>query len=171
MQCPPFNRSDDGGRTWRVGFVDRNDQDVINANETTVTELEDGRLYFNARNHRGSGSARVHAWSTDGGETLEAPYEEIAEITAPGIQGSVVRCGDRLLLTTPTDPERRRTLAVLVSEDAGATWRPGTVLHHGMAGYSDLVALPDGRVGLFYEAGEESSFAALRFQTFDPATV
>ena len=45
---------------------------------------EDGRLYFNARNHRGTGPARVHAYSSDGGETLDAPYAGIDEITAPG---------------------------------------------------------------------------------------
>jgi len=164
--------SDDGGRTWQLGFVDRNDGPEINANETTVTELADGRLYFNARNHRGTGPARVHAWSSDGGATLDAPYEGIKEITAPGIQGSVLRVGgDRLLLTTPVHPEIRRELTVFVSDDAGESWRPGLVVHPGMAGYSDLVPLPDGRVGLFYEAGETSSFATLRFSTFDPSTL
>jgi sialidase-1 len=62
--------SDDGGRTWSRGFVDRNDGAEINANETTVTELADGRLY----------------------------------------------------------------LTVFVSDDAGQAWRPGVVVHKGMAG-------------------------------------
>ncbi|TDU91074.1 sialidase-1 [Kribbella voronezhensis] len=163
--------SDDGGRTWALGFVDRNDGGVVNANETAVAELGDGRLYFTARNHRGTGPARVHAYSSDGGATLESPYEGIAEITAPGIQGSVLRVGDRLLLSTPAHPEIRRELTVFVSTDSGATWRPGFVVHPGMAGYSDLVPLPDGRVGLFYEAGETSSFATLRFVTFDPREI
>ncbi len=163
--------SDDGGLTWSRGFVDRNDGDEINANETTVVELADGRLYFNARNHRGTGPARVHAYSSDGGATLDAPYEGIKEITAPGIQGSVLRVGDRLLLSTPVHPEIRRELTVFVSDDSGLSWRPGVVVHAGMAGYSDLVALPGGRVGVFYEAGETSSFATLRFATFDPFTL
>ena len=164
--------SDDGGRTWRRGFTDRNDGAEINANETTVTELEDGRLYFNARNHRGTGPARVHAYSSDGGETLDAQYEGIEEITAPGIQGSVLRIGgDRLLLSTPVHPEIRRELTVFVSDTAGKSWRGGVVVHPGMAGYSDLVPLPDGQVGLFYEAGETSSFSTLRFVSFDPSTL
>lgn len=164
--------SDDGGRTWELGFVDRNDGPEINANETTVTELADGRLYFNARNHRGTGPARVHAYSSDGGATLDAPYSRIEEITAPGIQGSVLRVdGERLLLSTPVHPEIRRELTVFVSEDAGRKWRPGLVVRPGMAGYSDLVPLPGGQVGLFYEAGETSSFATLRFVTFDPSTL
>ena len=164
--------SDDGGHTWDVGFVDRNDGGEINANETTVAELPDGRLYVNARNHRGTGTARVHAWSSDAGASLDAPYAGIPEITAPGIQGSVLALPDgRLLLTTPVHPDLRRELTVFVSADAGRTWRPGLVLHDGMAGYSDLVALPGGRVGALYEAGETSSFAALRFNVFDPTTV
>ncbi len=162
--------SDDGGLSWSCGFVDRNDGDEINANETTVVELTDGRLYFNARNHRGTGPARVHAWSSDGGRTLDAPYEGIDGVTAPGIQGSVVRVDDRLLMSTPVDPSARRELTLLVSDDSGVSWRPGVVVHPGMSGYSDLVVLPDGRVGVFYEAGETSSFATLRFATFDPST-
>ncbi|WP_427888932.1 sialidase family protein [Kribbella sp. GL6] len=159
--------SDDGGVTWSVGFVDRNDGAEINANETAVAELPDGRLYFNARNHQGTGPARVHAWSSDGGRTLDAPYAGIPEITAPGIQGSVLCLPDgRLLLSTPVNPASRRELTVFVSADAGVSWKPELVVHEGMAGYSDLVLLPDGSVGIFYEAGVTSSFATLRFATF-----
>jgi sialidase-1 len=164
--------SDDGGHTWRLGFVDRNDGTGINANETTVAELPDGRLYFSSRNHRGTSTARVGAWSSDGGASLDAPYAGIPEITAPGIQGSVLAPpGGRLLLTTPAHPSIRRELTLFASDDAGRGWRPGLVLHEGMAGYSDLVPLPGGRVGVLYEAGETSSFATLRFTTFDPATL
>ena len=159
--------SDDGGSTWSVGFVDRNDGAEINANETAVAELPDGRLYFNARNHQGTGPARVHAWSSDGGLTLDAPYAGIPEITAPGVQGSVLALPDgRLLLSTPVNPTSRRELTVFVSADSGQSWRPALVVHDGMAGYSDLVLLADGSVGIFYEAGETSSFATLRFATF-----
>ena len=159
--------SDDGGVNWSVGFVDRNDGAEINANETTVAELPDGRLYFNARNHQGTGPARVHTWSSDGGQTLDAPYAGIPEITAPGIQGSVVCLPDgRLLLSTPVNPTSRRELTIFVSEDSGVSWEPVLVVHEGMAGYSDLVLLADRSVGIFYEAGETSSFATLRFATF-----
>lgn len=166
--------SDDGGHTWRLGFVDRNDDGVINANETTAAELADGTVYVNARNHRGSGSARVHARSIDGGESLTAPYAEMADVTAPGIQGSVLRMNGRLLLSTPTDPRRRRNLTVFVSDDDGTRWRVGTAIHSGPAGYSDLVPLAGGSVGILYEAGDAddaSSFASIRFHTFDPRTL
>ncbi len=66
-------------------------------------------------------------------------------------------------------PEIRRELTVFVSSSSGESWQPGLVVHPGMAGYSDLVPLPGGRVGIFYEAGETSSFATLRFVAFDPS--
>jgi sialidase-1 len=113
----------------------------------------------------------VHAYSSDGGSTLTAPYKQILDVTAPGIQGSVLRVGDRLLLSTPVHPSTRRELTVFISSDEGRTWRPGLVVHPGMSGYSDLVPLPGGRVGVLYEAGETSSFATLRFTTFDPSTL
>lgn len=166
--------SDDGGRTWRVGFVDENPDGVVNANETTVAELTDGTVCFNARNHKGTGTPRVQARSIDGGESLTGPYAAVEGVTAPGVQGSILAVRDRLILTTPSDPTRRRDLTVFVSDDAGATWRPGAVLHSGPAGYSDLVALPDGRVGLLFEGGDgsdASSFATLRFLTFDPMSL
>ena len=99
--------------------------------------------------------------------TLDAPYAGIPEITAPGIQGSVLTLPDgRLLLSTPVNPSSRRELTVFVSDDSGQSWRAAVVVHPGMAGYSDLVVRPDGSVGIFYEAGETSSFATLRFATF-----
>ncbi|MGD7788917.1 sialidase family protein [Propionibacteriaceae bacterium Y1700] len=162
--------SDDGGHTWRVGFVDRNDADEINANENMVAELADGRLHFNARNHEGTlatrGGPRVAAWSSDGGETLDAVYAPATGIVSPIIQGSLLRWRDRLLLSAPSDPDRRRLMMINSSVDDGRTWQQAWQVSDAMAGYSDLVAMPDGSVGLLYETGEKSSFAELRFVTF-----
>ncbi|MDN5726127.1 MAG: glycoside hydrolase [Propionibacteriales bacterium] len=162
--------SDDGGHTWRVGFVDRNDGDEINANENMIAELTDGRLHANARNHEGTlatkGAARVGAWSADGGETLEAAYAPATGIVSPIIQGSLLRQEDLLLVSAPSDPERRRQMMINISADDGRTWQQAWQVSDAMAGYSDLVALPDGRVGLLYETGEKKSFEKIRFLTF-----
>ena len=45
--------SDDHGKTWKLGAVDDSYDDGLNANETTVVELEDGTLYFNTRDQNG----------------------------------------------------------------------------------------------------------------------
>ncbi|MBC8405090.1 MAG: exo-alpha-sialidase [Planctomycetes bacterium] len=43
----------------------------MNASETAVAELSDGRLYLNTRDQQGSSkSTRAHTWSLDGGESL-----------------------------------------------------------------------------------------------------
>lgn len=158
--------SDDGGRTWQRGFVDENDGTAINANETTVAELADGRLIFNARNYKADGAPRLQAESVDGGATLSVPYADVDEITAPDIQGAMITVdGERLLLSTPAHPERRRDLTVFVSDDA-QRWRPGALIKPGPAGYSDLALLDPTHVGLVYEAGEDSSHDQIVFATW-----
>ncbi|MRT44952.1 exo-alpha-sialidase, partial [Xylella fastidiosa subsp. multiplex] len=46
--------SDDGGRTWQLGFVDDSYDGTDNSNESTAAQLPDGRLYFSARDQNGS---------------------------------------------------------------------------------------------------------------------
>lgn len=170
-QLPPLSGghaiiSDDGGRTWRIGFVDDNDGDLINANETAVAELADGRLIFNARNHRpSSGPSRVQAVSVDGGESLITEYAPVAEIVAPQIQaGMISPDGSTLLLTAPGVADRRADLTVRIGGAAGR-WRTGPVINNGPSGYSDLATLPGDRIGLLYEAGSESSYEKIWFET------
>ncbi|TWD72017.1 sialidase-1, partial [Kribbella amoyensis] len=51
--------SDDGGQTWRVGAVDEQGIEALRPNEVSVTELADGRLYFNARDQGNTPGRRV----------------------------------------------------------------------------------------------------------------
>jgi sialidase-1 len=160
--------SDDGGEHWRIGFVDRNDGNLANANESAVAELADGTLHFNARNHRGTGAPRLVARSVDGGESLVDAYGDLPDVSAPGVQGNVLALPDgRLLLSTPTDPLERRRLAVLVSEDGGRRWRPAYERPEAYAGYSDLVLIDDHRVGLLYEAGTSAELREVWFAVVD----
>lgn len=163
--------SDDGGRTWQRGFVDENDGTAINANETTVAELDDGRVIFNARNYKADGAPRLQAESTDGGATLSVHYADAAGISAPDIQGAMITVdGRRLLLSTPAHPERRQDLTVFVSDDA-RHWRPGALIKSGPAGYSDLALLDPAHVGLLYESGEDSSHARIEFASWALTTL
>lgn len=170
-QLPPLNGghailSDDGGHSWRIGFVDDNDETAVNANESTVAELTDGRLVFNARNHRpDSDTHRVQAISTDGGETLTGPYQPCPTIASPQIQASMISPdGHTLLLSTPA-PDRREDLTVYVSTDAGS-WRRGPVINPGPSGYSDLTQLGDDRIGVLYETGDSVSHERICFDTW-----
>jgi hypothetical protein len=45
-------------------------------------------------------------------------------------------------------------LTISASTDDGKTWQIHHPVHEEGANYSDLVALPDGRIGLLYGKGE-----------------
>lgn len=155
--------SDDGGNSWRIGFVADYHGDAINPNETTVAELADGQLVFNARNYHGSRGRRVQAISRDGGETLARRYAPCRRVSTPDVQGSLISPdGRRLLLSTPSRRTTRQDLMIFVSDDA-RTWRRGAMINSGYSGYSDLALLDEDRVGILYEAGATASNEEIRF--------
>lgn len=151
--------SDDAGRTWRIGAVD--DQHLgdaaIHPNESTVAELPDGRLLFNARDQHGSSPAnRLVTYSLDGGETFVTPYVEERQLVAPVCQAallSIVRGDESIVVfSAPGHPSKRRTMVLRSSHDGGKTWHTGPPIYRGDAAYSDLVALPDEELGCLHEA-------------------
>jgi sialidase-1 len=155
--------SDDHGKTWRLGAVDtRPIADPIHPNECVAVELVDGRIYVNTRDHLGSSPAtRAVAYSSDGGETFDAPFESEPRITTPVVQNSAIRFaakdrGDErnvLVYSCPGHAKQRRDLTILLSFDEGATWPVKKLVHEGPVAYSDLIRLDDERVGVLYEAG------------------
>lgn len=155
--------SDDHGTTWKLGAVDtRAADDPLHPNECVAVELADGRVYVNAREHNGSDPAtRTIAYSSDGGQTFDAPFAAEPNITSPVVQNSLVRLtlaepGDRqsvLVYCGPGHATERRDLTMRVSYDEGKTWKQTTVIHAGPAAYSDLVKLDDEHVGVLFEAG------------------
>jgi sialidase-1 len=157
--------SDDGGRTWRIGFSEDRTDTVVASNETTVAQLPDGRLYFNSRN-QGTGTNRVDAYSTDGGASLAAPYAQQAGLSIPKVQASVLQTvrPDLLLFSGPSDPTARRSMAIRASEDGGRTWRQTLLISTSPAAYSDLVQLNGSMVGLLYETGVNGSSETITFR-------
>ncbi|PXY17944.1 sialidase family protein [Prauserella flavalba] len=158
--------SDDGGHTWRIGFTDTRTDGWIAANETTVAELPDGTLYFNSRDQGESPAHRLDAYSSDGGETLDAPYREQPALTGPRVQGSVLQTsrGDVLLFAGPSNPDARRAMSLRVSGDRGRTWRTAHTVSDAPAAYSDLVQLDARTVGLLYETGTGGSYETIAFE-------
>ncbi len=173
--------SDDGGKTWQ-----RSNVIAPACNESQVVELADGRLMMNMRSQSFTNEERTGyrsiAFSEDGGETWSAPRFD-ANLGDPQVQASLVRCslvrdspagaGDRnrLLFANPSPPIRRGSgervrMTVRLSYDEGQTWPVAKVVHSGPAAYSCLTRMPDGAVGLLYEAGEASAYESLRLATF-----
>jgi sialidase-1 len=170
-----FVYSDNHGRTWKLGAAATHAaDDPLHPNESVAVELVDGRVLLNSRDQHGSEPAtRAIAYSSDGGETFDAPFVAEPNITTPVVQNSLVRFAvidrgdDRniLVYACPGDSRARRDLTILVSFDEGKTWTQGTVLHSGPAAYSDLVKLDEKRVGVLYEAGKPL-YREIVFATF-----
>jgi sialidase-1 len=168
--------SDDHGATWKLGAADTHPAaDPLHPNECVAVELVDGRVYVNAREQNGSDPAtRCVAYSSDGGQTFDAPFAAEPNITSPVVQNSLVRFSaiDRggkqnvLVYCGPGHPKQRRDLTILLSFNEGKTWERKTVIHPGPAAYCDLIKLDDAHVGVLYETGrrlyDEIVFARFR---------
>ena len=147
--------SDDGGDTWQMS-----DPIVPGLNESQVVELVDGRLMLNSRNYLYSGT-RALAFSNDGGKSW--PHLSFqSNLIEPRCQASIIRYSPNkitdkniLLFSNPSHISRRENMMVKLSYNEGKSWDIGKTIHEERAAYSCLVALPDGKIGCFYEIGKD----------------
>lgn len=173
--------SDDGGRTWRIGAVDTPQGGPLHPNETTGSQVADGTIVVSARDQDGQDEwHRLRTASVDGGETFTAPFVDQVGLVTPVVQASMLWSGSdaaedakskadaagRLLLSAPSGSTERVDLRVRTSIDAGATWQDGLLVREGPSGYSDLVSLPGGAIGVLYETGDAVATERIDFATF-----
>lgn len=147
--------SDDHGQSWRLGRKPANGL----GGECQIAEYAPGVLLLNVRN----GNKRMQARSDDGGETWGAPTAA-KELVAPqsGCQGSVLRyegVPGAVIYSGPEDAAERKNLTLRLSRDGGESWTGRIRLGTKAAGYSCLVPLPGGDIGVVYEAGPEAEFS------------
>ncbi len=168
--------SDDHGKTWQLGAVDDTYNDSLNANETTVVELNDGRLYFNTRDQNGKAKGtRGETYSSDGGASFGRFPDTAHPVFAPSpkqLDPPVVQCallratstsaGDKqnlILFSGPDDNgptgRGRSDLRIRYSTDETKTWHDGPLIHIGPAAYSDMIRIGKSRYGLLFEAGKK----------------
>ncbi|MEO1529432.1 MAG: sialidase family protein [Planctomycetota bacterium] len=178
--------SDDHGQTWRLGAIDDTYEDGLNANETAVVELQDGRLYFNTRDQRGKApGTRGGAWSEDGGDSFRRRKGNYAffqpspvELDPPVVQSSLLRIQlgssdrDLILFSGPDEDgpsgKGRSDLRIRFSTDAAKTWRDGPMIHVGKAAYSDLIQLGETQIGVLFEVGtDKQQYQRIVFATFE----
>lgn len=158
--------SDNGGKTWRIGGV------LNVGNESTVTELENGRVMLNMRTERTGreehGYGRLVAVSDDQGRTFGEPYYDNGLIE-PVCNASIInystdgKPGSKLLFSNPETKNKRRNMTIRMSRDSGRYWERVCTLTEGPAAYSDLMVFPDGDVGILYECGEKSPYETITF--------
>jgi sialidase-1 len=160
--------SDDGGRTWRLGFVARSRPGVLEPNESAVTELPDGRVLFLSRNEADVPQHhRLVAVSSTGGETLDRPYAVRADLAGTKAQAGVACLpGRNLLATVVLRGPGRRDLELRVSGSGGRRWRHGADVWPGPAAYCDVSTDSDA-VLLLFEAGEQDPYEGIRLARID----
>ena len=86
--------SDDHGKTWKLGAADTHPAaDPLHPNECVAVELVGRPDVRECRDqHQGSDPAtRTIAYSSDGGETFDAPFVAEPQITSPVVQNSLIR--------------------------------------------------------------------------------
>ncbi|MFJ3304069.1 exo-alpha-sialidase [Streptomyces sp. NPDC086549] len=167
--------SDDGGDHWRTGATDTwpiaDDRTFRQKpSELTLTERGDGSLLVSGREQDGIDLGhRTQTVSRDGGDSFAAPFRDLPDLYTPQVQGSTLRLGNRILLSCPGDPDRRRTMMIRSSYDGGRTWDSvdrGTVVTTDWSGYSDMVRVDHDTVGLMYEGGAVDARDEIRFARF-----
>jgi len=165
--------SDDHGNTWKQGGR------VGAGNESQVVELSDGRLMRNDRPASWSPtnavrSRRVLVISEDQGQSW-GPVRYAPELTTPYVQGSIVRykAADSpvpesryLLFSNPALETQRYDMTVWLSQDDGETWPIKKSIHPGPAGYSCLIPLADGNIGLLFEGGKDWAYENIYWTRF-----
>lgn len=159
--------SDDGGYTWQVSK--NAPVNPYGGNEAKIVELTDGRLLMTAR--PSSGNKRMHAYSSDRGETWGEAKQK-SDITVAGSNGDMiyytsVKNGwdtNRIIhfiptATTTVSGEGQYNGRVgpanpyfYYSYDDGKTFKKGPQVKVGQqSGYSSLAVLHDGSIGVLYE--------------------
>ncbi|MBC8868682.1 MAG: exo-alpha-sialidase [Planctomycetes bacterium] len=183
--------SDDHGRTWQIGqstaIGPPIDPDGVHLSaswvpgpydwegcECLAVERPDGRLYLTVRNQAGFKRKKACAFSDDGG-TSWSPLSLQDELPGPTCQSSIIGLpadtdGNARILWSgihaSDSPGGRRDLTIFLSEDGGQTFPKSRLLHGGPSAYSDMTALPDRSVLIFYEGGTTHRYGSIRVARF-----
>ena len=168
--CMALVYSDDNGETWNIGAVDESLDDVVQANETTIVELVDGRIYVNTRDHQGGSleKNRGETYSSDGGLTFSDDIIESDKFPSPIVQSALLRWSsiienkkNILLFSTPSHVDKRLDLVLMASYDESEQWNTLFKIHNGASAYSDMVKLNDETLGVIYETDD---YKKIRFR-------
>jgi sialidase-1 len=184
--------SDDHGRTWQIGqstaIGPPIDPDGVHLSaswvpgpydwegcECLAVERPDGRLYLTVRNQAGYERKKAYAFSDDGG-TSWTPLSLQSELPGSTCQSSIIGLpggpdgNARILwsgICASNPPEGRRDLTVFLSEDGAQSFSKSRLVHDGPSAYSDMTALPDHSVLIFYEGGTTHRYGSIRVARFN----
>lgn len=163
--------SDDSGQTWHLGGI----VDMLDTNESTVTELSNGDLMLNMRcadtSLASSQKYRIASTSSDGGLTWSPSL--YTKLNDSMCQGSILYYGlgengkGTILFSNPNSQTNRNNNTLKMSEDDGQTWKKQySYTGSDYGGYSDIARYPDGVIGVLYEYGFKN-IGGIVFQNVD----
>lgn len=159
--------SDDEGTTWTRSATYESSSGVYNTNESSVSELTDGRLALFSRNQAGSGGEKSVMYSSDSGATWTNPVDAVIE-SAGAVQGSsLLHAGTpnkALFYATPEilSGSNRLDLRILRSMNNGTTWDLEEYINANAA-YSDLIQTGPNSIGILYEQGVSPQYQRISF--------
>ncbi len=158
--------SDDYGKSWQMS-----DPIKPGCNESQVAELSDGTLVMNMRSYNRQ-HCRAVSFSKDGGETwseIEHDYQLVESVCQAGFLNYGEFDGSQLhLFLNPAVPSGRHHLTLKVSFDDCRSWSNSKLIYPGQSAYSALTRMANGKIGLFFEAGEKSAYEKLIFIAIEP---
>lgn len=166
--------SDDHGKTWIAGEIAvPNEGDFNSPNETTLTELSDGRVMLISRS-LSKRNRKIVTISPNGATDWSKPtfHDQLWE---PRCMASVVAyphkpgmqifsnlhslAFDESGREVPDCYGPRINLSIKLSRDDGKTWPVNKTLEPGPSAYSDLAVLPDDSLICFYEVNDRLAVA------------
>ncbi|MCY1722929.1 sialidase family protein [Prolixibacteraceae bacterium Z1-6] len=158
--------SDDSGKTWQMSEPIK-----PGCNESQVVELSDGTLVMNMRSYNEQYS-RAISFSKNGGETW-SEIEHDYQLVESKCQASILNFGpvnDKKvhLFLNPAVPKGRNHMTIKASFDDCQSWSNDKLVYEGPSAYSCLTKLPNGKVGMFFEAGVEKAYEKMIFVSFKP---
>ena len=160
-----FIISRDAGVTWTVSAPAIPQQPPTS--ESQIAELPDGSLLLSMRDesHSGLRAWARYEWNAD--RSSGTWTKHWSTVPDPTCMASLLSLPDgRLVFCNPNSPTDRVALTVRTSTDGGMTWNDGLLIDSRPSAYSCLTSLRDGRLGVIYETGDNSSNETLTFSSF-----
>lgn len=171
--------SDDQGKTWQAGDLCLpNEGDFGDPNETTITELSDGRVMLVSRSVS-KANRKLVTTSPDGAKGWTTPvfHDQLWEpicmagiVAHPSKPGTLIYSNPHTLnlekdgTEVPAGRGKRENLSIKLSRDDGKTWPINKTLEPGKSAYSDLAVLPDGTVLCLYERADAITCARFNLE-------
>lgn len=148
--------SDDAGRSWQVGAIDSEGFGTVNPNETAVVELDDGRLYFNTRNHAPDDTVahRAYAISLDGGESFEDQFTHEPALLTPIVHASLARADGPIYFVGPYSNDQRVDLSLWKNNQLLTGWDYEKKLFEGPSAYSSSLVVDHSTLAILYEVND-----------------